>query len=243
MTISNKTVFKDYLAVKHSGQTDVRLSKGSRIDVLIKNEGSPDRLIKVENKEVSGRYTGGIRFQMVEGFYDYQTQYPDRQATTELWWILPRNSIANGAARKRLIECTSTPYWKEEPFSVIKTIDDRPVNLSYKIGNLEFSSEKEIKNHCHKIQEIWEEYGLIRDEDRAVLLALAKATWPLARAVEFDQGDRHYSQRGVWFILNGQVNPVTKTWGPLVRRWISKVHHRWWTTPVIDNLTPVPAVV
>jgi len=231
MTISTKTVFKDYLAIKHNGRTNVKLNDGDKIDVLIKGVNAPDRLITVENQEVSIRQTPRIWGQMVGDLNAYKAQYPDRQVTAELWWILPRNAIGNAAARKRLGECTSTPMWKEAPPLTITTVDARPLNFIYKLEHLEFSSKRirgEIKDYCLDVEEIWGEFGLVRDEDRAALLTLARATWPSVTAVDLDEDDRR-----CWFTLDGHAAPVTERWNVLIKQWVSKVHYRWWTTPCV----------
>lgn len=236
MALSTHNVLRDYLAVKYGGETEYRLpvtgnrNRDWKIDVLVKNKEAPDRVIEVKGVDVSPSQSHHAFGKLTRYWKQYRKLNPDRQVNPELWWMLPRNPIASGAERLLLAEYTAEPDWEGV---TICPIEDRPISFRYELGPMIFTPDDtgkiygKISDYCRDVEQVWQEFGLIRDEDRVALLALAKATWPLARAVELDQG--------VWFILNGQANPVTKSWGPLVKQWIAKVHHRWWSVAVLDD--------
>ena len=225
MTLTTHNVFRDYLAVKHGGKAEYRLPNGWIVDVLIKGGDAPDRLIEIKGVDVAPSQAKQAAGQLLEYWHFYKAKYPDRQAVAEMHWLLPRNAIAKAAEQKRLVEMTASPLWQDV---TIHPVEDRPVPFVYELEHMTFTSDAvlgDIGDYCRDVEQTWKEFGLVRDEDRAALLTLARATWPSVTAVDVD--------RCAWFTLDGHAAPVTKDWGRLVQRWISQVHYRWWTTPCI----------
>ena len=228
MTLTTHNVFRDYLAVKHGGKAEYRLPNGWIVDVLIKGDDAPDRLIEIKGVDVAPSQAGRARGQLLDYWDLYKTKNPDRQVVAELHWIMPRNAIAKAAEQKRLVEVTASPLWQNV---TICPVEDRPVSFVYELEHMTFTSDAvlgDIGDYCRDVERIWKKYGLVRDEDRAALLTLARATWPSVTAVDMDEGDCR-----CWFILDGHAAPVTKDWGRLAQRWISQVHYRWWTMPCL----------
>lgn len=227
MTLTTHNVLRDYLAVKHGGKTEYRLPNGLIIDVLVERDDGPDRLIEIKGVDVAPSQAKQAVGQLLEYWHFYKAKYPDRQAVAEMHWMFPRNPIAKAAERARLAELTVSPQWRDV---TIQPVDDRPVPFVYQLEHMTFTSDAiagQIGNYCRDAMQAWQECGLIRGEDRAALLTLARATWPSVKDVELD--------RAPWFILDGHAQPVTKSWGVLVKRWIAQVHYRWWTTPILEG--------
>lgn len=235
MALTTHNVLRDYLAVKHGGKTECRLPNGLIIDVLIKGNDAPDRLIEVKGVDLAPSQAKQAVGQLLEYWHFYKAQHPDRQAVAEMHWILPRNAIAKAAEQKRLAQMTVSPLWRDV---IIRPVDDRPVPFAYQLEHMTFTSDAiagDIGDYCRDVEQCWKECGIIRDEDRAALLTLARATWPSVVAIDLD--------RCVWFTLDGHAEPVTKGWGALVKRWIAQVHYRWWTTAILDGVSSTCAGV
>lgn len=227
MALSTHNVLRDYLAVKYGGETEYRLPNGLIIDVLIERDDGPDRLIEIKGVDVAPSQAKQAVGQLLEYLDFYKAKYPDRQAVAEMHWMFSRNPIAQAAERARLAELTVSSRWRDV---TIQPVDDRPVPFVYQLEHMTFDSGAiagQIGDYCRDAMQTWGEYGLIRDKDRAALLTLARATWPSVKGIELD--------RVPWFILDGHAQPVTKSWGPLVKQWIAQVHYRWWTIPILEG--------
>lgn len=230
MTLTTHHVLRDYLAVKYGGKAEYRLPNDLVVDVLVKQNDRPDRLIEIKGLTVAPSQAKSAAGQLLDYRDFYKTQHPDREVALELHWILPRNPIARAAEQARLARLTTSPQWQDV---TIYPVIDRPVPFIYQLGHMAFASSAiagDIGDYCRNVVQEWQECGLIRDEDRSALLTLAQSTWPRVKAIDLDSG-----RGSVWFTLDGQANPVTKSWGPLVKQWIARVHHHWWATAIFEG--------